>query len=135
MRLRGVFPACVLSSGLIMVLAGCSHETGPELSAAVDQEFLAPTLEAPDAAQRCCCRVRGAIRNTSSIEVHVSLRWRITDLEGKDVGTAIDFVPNIKPGDSRAFDGAGIYIPCANVKTYERDVLVIGLYHDDTGGQ
>ena len=135
MNPRRIAP-CVLASGLmIMGLSGCSHETGPALSAVVDEEYLAPTLEAPDAAQRCCCRVRGAIRNTSSIDVHVSLRWRITDLAGKDVGTAIDFVPNIKPGDSRAFDAAGIYTPCANVKTFERDVLVIGLYHDDTGGQ
>jgi hypothetical protein len=130
---------CFLAAGLSVIgLMGCSHETGPALSAVLEGARLSPTLDPqtePDAFQRCCCRVIGNVRNTSTIEVHASLRFRVTDVGGKDVGTAIDFVPNIPPGDSRTFNAAGIYISCSSVRTYEPDLLVIGLYHDDTGGQ
>jgi hypothetical protein len=77
----------------------------------------------------------GNVRNTSSIEAHISLRFRVTNVQGQDAGTAIDFVPNVPAGDVRTFNAAGIYIPCAQVQNYVPDVLVIGLYHDDTGGQ
>jgi len=43
------------------------------------------------------------VRNTSTIEVHASLRFRVTDVENNDAGTAIDFVANIPPGDLRTF--------------------------------
>lgn len=121
----------VCSFGLIGP-AGCGHETGPPLSASLEEVETVPTRDEPDAWGLCCCRVVGLVRNTSSIEAHVSLRFAVTDIDGQDGGTAIDFVPNIPAGDRRAFSAAGIFTACDRVDYLEPDLLVIGLYHDDS---
>jgi hypothetical protein len=110
---------------------GCDHTTGPPLSAELEQVETVPTRDEANARSLCCCRVVGIVHNTSSIEAHASLRFAVTDVTGRDIGTAIDFVPNIPAGDRRAFSAAGIFVPCNRVGALEPDVLVIGLYHDD----
>lgn len=109
---RSALTALVIATAL----TGCSHETGPSLSIAVEGEFLAPSSSVPNAESVCCCRVRGTVRNTSSISVHVNIRFEAAGATGP-LGTAIDWVPNLVPGGQATFDAPGIIAPCAQVTT------------------
>ena len=92
----------------------CKDTTGPALTADIGTYRL--------------CRVQGTVLNTSPITVHVSLQFRATGRDGSDIGTALDYVPDIPPGDSRPYDAPGIFQPCNQVASVEPDVLVVGLF-------
>jgi len=124
----------LVSAASLLGLAGCEHETGPALSAELQQVAKSPTRDEPNAQRLCCCRIVGFVQNTSPIEAHVSLRFAVTDVDGNDIATAIDFVPNIPSGGTRPFNASGIFVPCRSVASWEPDVLVIGLYHNDFQG-
>jgi hypothetical protein len=111
-----------------LALAACSHLTGPPLSASIESQQLVPTSDFPDATALCCCRVRGTVRNTSSITAHISLRFHATNVEGQDVGTAMDYLVSVPAGESRAYDAAGIFEACSRVSSVTPDVLVVGLF-------
>ncbi len=106
---------------------GCSHETGPSLSIAVESEFLAPSQSVPNAESVCCCRVRGTIRNTSSISVHVNINFDVQGSTGP-LGTAIDWVPNVAPGAQASFDAPGIIAPCTQVTTITGRHRITGIF-------
>src|SRR5262249_54487702 len=112
MRKPSTGRAVLLLAFVSICLVSCDHVTGPSLTAEVQKEFLAPTTDAVGATSRCCCRVRGEIRNTSSIPVDISLRWTASDPAGAALGEAIDFLTGVAPSEVRAFDGAGIFAAC-----------------------
>ena len=127
---RAVMIGVLLAAGATG-LVSCKHATGPSLSAVLESQSLSPTMPGDTTGARCCCRVTGTVRNTSSVGAHISLRFRANDRSGKDIGTAVDLVANVKPGEARPYDAAGILVPCSQVGKTEPDVLVIGLYHPD----
>ncbi len=109
-------------------LTSCGHEMGPSLSVDVESERLVSTSSLPNAASLCCCRVRGNVRNTSSISVHVNLNFEARDPGDASLGTAIDWVPNLAPGASAPFDAAGILAPCSQVGTLTGRHRITGVY-------
>ena len=106
----------------------CKDTTGPALTADIGSYRLVPSSDVANASRICCCRVQGTVLNTSPITVHVSLQFRATGRDGSDIGTALDYVPDIPPGDSRPYDAPGIFQPCNQVASVEPDVLVVGLF-------
>ena len=112
-------------------LVACGRDTGPSLSAQIVEQRLEPTATTDNANEICCCRVRGSVQNTSDINVNVNLSWKARDAEGADLGTALDLVSNLNPGETRDFDGSGIFFSCSRVSTLERRVQVVGLYHPE----
>jgi hypothetical protein len=128
MILRRYLTAVTVALAAMGLAAACNHVTGPALSAEILSQQLVPTSGFANAAQLCCCHVQGTIRNTSSITVHVSFRWKAFDRNGAEAGTAFDYVKNIAPGATATYDGAGIAQPCSAIARVEPDVLVIGLF-------
>lgn len=126
---RVVF-ALVLAAGLAAVLAACKHTVGPTLTVAIEGRRLEPSSTVPNARNICCCRVRGTVRNTSSIPVNVEVRFHSRDANGKDLGTALDWVENVSPGASKPFDAPGIIALCSQVdeSKLENDPIAYGLY-------
>ncbi len=127
---RAALPPLVFAAVMVAaILTGCSrHATGPSLSFAVESERLVPSSSLPNAASVCCCRVRGTVRNTSSIAVHLNLNFSGRDGRGASLGTALDFVPNVPPGGQASFDAAGIIAPCSQVASLGRQHFVTGVY-------
>jgi hypothetical protein len=111
--------------------SSCSHTTGPSLTAEIVSEFLEPTSTIAGADTICCCRVQGVVRNTSSIPVHLDLSWTALDDGGGSLGTAMDVVANVEPGESRPFDAAGIFASCSRVAERKFYLRIIGLYHSE----
>lgn len=123
------FARLVLVALVGVSCVSCDHLTGPSLSAVVESETLVPTSTQANAASLCCCRVEGTVRNTSSIPVDLSLRWKAIGADGKTFpGTALDFLVNIQPGGRSPFLGIGLLESCSSIARVERDVLVIGLF-------
>ncbi|RPJ84995.1 MAG: hypothetical protein EHM13_02450 [Acidobacteria bacterium] len=120
--------ALILACGLAAVLAACKHTVGPSLTVVIEGRRLEPSSTVPNAANICCCRVRGTIRNTSTIAVNVEVRFHSKDSAGKDLGTALDWVPNIPAGASKTFDAPGIIALCSQVATIDNDPIAYGLY-------
>ena len=117
------------AAAVAILLSGCGgHETGPSLSFAVESESLAPSTTLPNASAQCCCRVRGTVRNTSPIPVHVNLNFQGLDATGASLGTAIDFVRDIPPGGIASFEAAGITAACARVASLNRSHNVTGVF-------
>lgn len=122
--------------GLGLLSLSCDHITGPALSAEVVSERLVPSVADPatdatppaDPTVVCCCRITGAVRNTSSIPVSVSLRWAALDAEGGAVGSALAYVENIPVGGQKPFAAAGIFESCSRVSRLERTQFVIGIF-------
>jgi hypothetical protein len=106
----------------------CTDTTGPTLTADIGTYRLVPSSDVANANSICCCRVQGTVSNTSPITVHVSLQFRAAGRDGSDIGTALDYVPDIPPGGSRPYDAPGIFHPCNQVAGVEPDVLVVGLF-------
>ena len=104
------------------------HQTGPSLSFVVETQNLAPTSTEPNAASVCCCRVRGTVRNTSSIPIHVNLNFDARTAAGASLGSALDFAANIPPGASAPYDAAGIFGACAQVASVRANHLVTGVF-------
>jgi hypothetical protein len=112
----------------VILPAGCGeHETGPSLSFVVESENLVSTAAGGNAAL-CCCRVRGTVRNTSSIPVHVNLNFEGRTAAGTSLGTALDFVANLQPGASAPYDAAGIFGACSQVASVRRTHVVTGVF-------
>ena len=108
---RAAFATLIVGTAL----TSCrSHETGPSLSVVVESETLVPSSSDANVASLCCCRVRGTVRNTSSIAVHINLNFEARGAGGP-LGTALDWVPNVAPGAQAPFDAVGIVAPCAQV--------------------
>ncbi len=126
MSLRPLVLAVVIV-GVIPVACG-QHETGPSLSFVVESEALAPSSDLPNANAVCCCRVRGTVRNTSAIPIHVNLNFDGRAASGASLGTALDFVANLAPGASARYDAAGIFAPCAQVASLNRTHIVTGVF-------
>jgi len=128
-RARAVLRPVAFATVMIgAILTGCSHEMGPSLSFVVESEGLEPSSSLPNARSLCCCRVRGTVRNTSSIAVHVNLNFQGRDGSGASLGTAIDFVANVLPGDRASLDAVGILAPCSRVVSLSRQHLVTGVF-------
>jgi len=111
--------------------SSCSHTTGPSLTAEIVAESLEPTSTLPGADTICCCRVQGVVRNTSSIPVHIDLSWAALDASGGSLGTALDVVANVDPGEARPFDAPGIFAACSRVASRKFYLRLIGLYHSE----
>jgi hypothetical protein len=113
---------------VLAAFAGCSdHETGPSLSFVVESQGLAASSTVPNASAVCCCRVRGTVRNTSSIPVHLNLNFDGRSASGASLGTAMDFVANLPPGERASFEAVGIIAPCDQVATLVGRHNVTGL--------
>ena len=114
---------------LATVPTGCeTHLVGPELTFVVESEALVPSSTLPAASTLCCCHVKGTVRNTSSIAIHVNLNFEGLDAGGASLGTALDFVPNVAPGERKPYEAVGINAPCASVATLRRAHIVTGVY-------
>ena len=128
-RARAVLRPVALATVMMgAITTGCSHEMGPTLSFVVENEGLVPSSSLPNASSLCCCRVRGTVRNTSTIAVHINLNFEGRDANGVSLGTALDFVANLPPGGRAPFDAAGILAPCSRVVSLSRHHLVTGVY-------
>lgn len=123
-RLSRLLPVLVFAA----LAASCDHVTGPSLSAKIESQRLVPTSTFQNADQICCCHIQGNITNTSSIAVHISLRWSVFDKSGAQVATATDFLTSVAAGATKPYDSVGIEKPCSQVGTFTPDVLVIGLF-------
>ena len=113
-RLRRPCVMATLMIGAAGMMACRSHETGPSLSMVVETTTLVPSSSEVDAASLCCCRVRGTLRNTSSITVHVNVNFDAQGATGL-LGTALDWVPNVAPGALAPFEAVGISAACSQV--------------------
>ena len=123
MKLRSLAVAIAL-----LGIACEDHETGPSLSFVVESQNLVPTSTAANAAAVCCCRVRGTVRNTSSVPIHVNLNFDARTAEGASLGSALDFAANIAPGASAPYEAAGIFGACAQVASLRPNHLVTGVF-------
>ncbi len=119
---RAIAVAIVVASAIV----ACSHTTGPSPSAVLVSRTLVPTSTVANAASICCCHVQGTVRNTSTIEVDIQLRFAATNVDGAYVGTAADFLNDVPAGATRSFDAAGIQEACARTKTVSDQVLAFG---------
>ncbi|HEY3383782.1 MAG TPA: FxLYD domain-containing protein [Vicinamibacterales bacterium] len=122
--------ACATAAALVAAVAitACSQVTGPSLTVSIETRQLAPSSTAvANADTICCCHVRGTVKNTSSIPVHVDIRFHVKDSSGNDF-TALDWVRDIPAGGSKPYDAAGIIAPCKQVTTITNDPLAYGLY-------
>lgn len=120
--------ALVLAAGAALTLAACKNTVGPSLTVAIEGRRLEPSSTVPNAASVCCCRVRGTVRNTSSVAVDVELRFHAKDAAGHDLGTALDWVKNVPAGGSAPFDAPGITAVCSQVASVSDDPLAYGLH-------
>lgn len=118
----------------VATAASCSHETSPSLSIDVTGESLVATSTEPNAESLCCCRVRGNVRNTSSITVDVFIDFEATGAAGR-LGTALDWVPSIPPGEQASFDAPGILAACQQVTTITPHHRISGHFFGKSGGQ
>jgi hypothetical protein len=135
LRARSVSVRIALTSLMLGTASmGCGHETGPSLSIAVANESLASSSTEANAASLCCCRVRGTVRNTSSIAVDVFIDYEATSAAGP-LGPALDWVPNLGPGDEAAFDAPGILAPCKQVTGFTGRHRITGVFAGSSGGQ
>jgi hypothetical protein len=122
--------ACATAAALIAaaMITACSQVTGPSLTVSIESRQLTPsstTVANPDTI--CCCHVTGTVKNTSSIPVHVDIRFHVKDSSGSEF-TALDWVRDIPAGGSKPYDAAGIIAPCKQVASITNDPLAYGVY-------
>jgi hypothetical protein len=120
-----------LRAGLLSLMVGgafgaCQHETGPSLTFVVEDQRLEPTSSV--SSTLCCCRVKGHVRNTSSIVVNINLAFPATDAQNESLGAALDFVEAVQPGELREFDAAGLFAPCPQVRNVTSSHQVTGVF-------
>jgi hypothetical protein len=125
---RAAFAALMVATAW----TGCSHETGPSLSIEVENAVLAPSSSIANAASICCCRVRGTVRNTSSITVDVNINFDSQGAAG-GLGTAIDWVRNLESGAQASFDAPGIIAPCEQVTAITGRHRITGVFTGSGG--
>lgn len=121
--------ALALSGSL--TLACQSGVTGPSLSAVIETLALAPTVNAPQSQNICCCHVVGTARNTSGITIHIQMQFPARAANG-DTGTAVVLLNDVLPGALRSFEAPGLFAPCSSfaVAQVRADAIVrpIGLW-------
>lgn len=128
-------PRLVVAVGVALVgaltLACQNGVVGPSLTASVLTLSLSPTLKVPAGENICCCHVVGTVKNTSSVNVHVELRFPAV-ANGQNVGTAVDLERDIAPNGVRAFEAVGIQSACSSLSlaqiSADQRVRVIGLW-------
>ena len=106
---RAVLAALAVAAAAGSLTTSCGETIGPSLTVEVnDREARSstatPTNAVPNVAALCCCRVNGTVRNTSTVPIHVSLRWEALG-PGRVVlpGPADAFVENVAPGEVKRF--------------------------------
>jgi hypothetical protein len=119
--------AAVAAALAAAMLVACTQATGPSLTVAIEGRHLEPSSTVPNAAALCCCRVRGNVRNTSSIPIHVEARFFGTVTGGQTL-VAVDWVHDLPAGAVRAFDAEGFTVPCFQVTQVKDDPLAFGIY-------
>lgn len=134
---------CLASAALAFV-SSCTNVAGPALTVEVLSQSLVPTASATQTGPQigepvnppaiCCCRVKGQVRNTSSLPVHVELTWRLSEralATRASIGQARDFLRDLQPGETRSFDAAGIFEACSKVAFSDLDRIVtpFGLFN------
>ena len=68
----------------------------------------------------CCCRVVGRLVNRSTVSIHALLKFKACDdNELLPIGTAIDFIQRVVPGEDRPFSATGLVRPCNDVDRVE----------------
>ena len=106
-------------------------EEGPPLVVDVPEDSLAvePTGVSGDPS-RCCCLVVGDVVNESVVAVHVTVQVEaFATGEEEPVGTAVDFVNDLQPSESRRIAASGLLIPCDDIDRLELvDVDVRGIW-------
>ena len=123
-------PRAVLAMFAVAAAAGslssCGETIGPSLSVQVnDREARTPTATptnaVPNVSALCCCRVNGTVQNTSTVPVHVSLRWEALG-PGRVAlpGPADVFVENIAPGATRRFASVPFFYACNEIVDHVR---------------
>lgn len=118
--------AALVSLALAGSLGACQHETGPSLTFVVEDQHLESTSTV--SSTLCCCRVKGHVRNTSSIVVNINLNFPAVDAQNNALGAGLDFVEAVQPGQLRTFDAAGIFAPCSQVKTVTSVHQITGVF-------
>jgi hypothetical protein len=108
-----------------------SFTEGPSLKVVVDSLALAPTGDDP---ARCCCIVVGHAVNQSAVAVHATVKVEVFAAESEPIGTAVDFMEDLQPGEERRIRASGLLVPCTNIERLELvDVDVRGVWFPGTG--
>ena len=64
----------------------------------------------------CCCRVAGRVVNESTVPIHALLKFHACeDGELFRIGTAVEFVAEVVPGEDRQFSATGLLMPCDDI--------------------
>ena len=112
------WPLLAATLALALPLAGCNDATGPDLSVEVREGPLEPTGSSGEV---CCCRPAAVVVNTSSVPLHVALRWVAYDAQDNEIGAgASAFVQDIQPGTEKAAEPAAFLTSCASITRHER---------------
>lgn len=142
--MRNIAVVLCLSSMSLALVSSCTNVAGPALTVEVLSQSLVPTASATQTGPQfgepvnppaiCCCRVKGEVRNTSSLTVHVELTWQLSQqalATRGSIGQARDFLRDLKPGEMRSFDAAGIFEACNKVAFSDLDRIVtpFGLFN------
>jgi len=134
-----------VSSAALTFASSCANVAGPALTIEVVSQSLVPTASATQTGPQigapvdppaiCCCRVKGQVRNTSTIPVHIELTWRLNAAAlaapRKSIGQARDFLRDVQPGETRSYDAAGLFEACNKIafSDLDRFVTPFGLYN------
>ena len=133
-----------LSSAALTFASSCANVAGPALAVEVVSQSLVPTASATQTGPQigapvnppaiCCCRVKGQVRNTSTVPVHIELVWQLNAAaltSRTSIGQARDFLRDVQPGETRSYDAAGLFEACNKIAFTDLDRIVtpFGLYN------
>jgi len=103
-----------------------SFTDGPSLKVEVDSLALAPTGSDPGG---CCCTIVGRAVNLSAVAVHATIKVEAFATESAPIGTAVDFMEDLQPGEERRIRASGLLMPCSTIDRFELvDVDVRGVW-------
>jgi hypothetical protein len=137
-------PLVLALGAAALVFTSCDNVTGPPLTVEVVSQNLVPTASATQTGPQvgapvdppaiCCCRVKGQVRNTSSITVHIELTWQLSSAalaSRASIGQARDFLRDVAPGETRSYDAAGLFEACNKIAfgDLNRTVTPFGLFN------
>jgi hypothetical protein len=120
---------CASAAALVgaILLAACTQVAGPTLTVSIEGRRLEPSSTVPNAATLCCCVVKGNVRNTSSIPIHVEARFFAKNPAGETM-QAVDWVPDVPAGATKPFAASGFLVPCGQVSSVQDDPLAFGVF-------
>jgi hypothetical protein len=76
----------------------------------------------------CCCRVSATATNNNKVPVHLTIKYSALDgIDQDPIATILQFVPDLRPGASRAVEAAGLIVPCDAVRDLRTEVDVRGV--------